>query len=140
MGSVTKRLLSNKKVLNPLKKNEKQHKSNKVEPNKQGMVCTEHELIKTEQGQREPRKHTILNSYRDKHKPVAKNNTNNLPIEKQPEFERKGKRTQTRYKEKLDKLALWFFTRSIVIPVEKSSICWLGMFWSMAAGLSWSLA
>ncbi len=25
-------------------------------------------------------------------------------------------------------------------PVEKSNICWLGMFWSMAAGLSWSLA
>ncbi len=26
------------------------------------------------------------------------------------------------------------------IPVEKNSICWLGMFWSMAAGLSWFLA
>ncbi len=25
-------------------------------------------------------------------------------------------------------------------PVEKNSICWLGMFWSMAAGLSWSCA
>ncbi len=24
-----------------------------------------------------------------------------------------------------------------VYPVEKSSICWLGMFWSMASGLSW---
>ncbi len=22
-------------------------------------------------------------------------------------------------------------------PIEKNSICWLGMFWSMAAGLSW---
>ncbi len=22
-------------------------------------------------------------------------------------------------------------------PVEKYSICWLGMFWTMAAGLSW---
>ncbi len=31
------------------------------------MVYTEHELIKTQQeGQREPRKHTILNSYRGK--------------------------------------------------------------------------
>ncbi len=25
-------------------------------------------------------------------------------------------------------------------PVEKSSICWLGLFWSIAAGLRWSLA
>ncbi len=30
--------------------------------------------------------------------------------------------------------------RYVVFPVKKSSICWLGMFWSMTAGLSWSLA
>jgi len=31
-------------------------------------------------------------------------------------------------------LRVWEF---VGIPVEKNRICWLGMFWSMAAGLSW---